>query len=87
MLYGRAHSIGLTQPTVRATTTATPYLANFNGDDASVVARYEMRWESTRRETAAWSETGAAPQPRLIRKLGCGLTRKLETALNRLADE
>ena len=43
-----------------ATDTRTPYVAAFDGADANNVARYMLRWESTRGETGRWSETASA---------------------------
>ena len=60
MLHGRVRSIALTQPTFRATTVATSYLANFNGAGATEVAHDILRSVSNRRETGPWNETASA---------------------------
>lgn len=46
--------------TFLANDTGTPYLAKIDGAGAKKIARYKLRWKSTRGETCPWSETARA---------------------------
>jgi hypothetical protein len=43
-----------------ATDTRTPYVAQYNGEDAGKVAHYMLRWVNTKGEQGPWSQTVSA---------------------------